>query len=117
MGEILRQGLAITGLGMGLVFIMMLALWGIMALLVWLTSRGAHSQQESTPEPAPQSEGDESMADQSQLAAALAVAYAKSVTPKVNRIKSSQVSMAANSQWLNSGRMAQTIRKINRGRK
>ncbi|MGI6251509.1 MAG: OadG family protein [Anaerolineaceae bacterium] len=30
----LRQGLLITGIGMGLVFLMILALWAIMALLV-----------------------------------------------------------------------------------
>jgi len=38
MLETLRQGLIITGIGMGLVFLMIFALWGIMALLVFLTN-------------------------------------------------------------------------------
>ena len=41
MAEALLQGLSITGLGMGLVFLMIIALWGIMALLVRLTNRPA----------------------------------------------------------------------------
>ena len=39
MGETILQGLSITGLGMGLVFLMIIALWGIMVLLVRLTNR------------------------------------------------------------------------------
>ena len=39
MAEALLQGLSITGLGMGLVFLMIIVLWGIMALLVRLTNR------------------------------------------------------------------------------
>ena len=38
MIETLKQGLLITGIGMGLVFVMIFLLWGIMALLVWLTN-------------------------------------------------------------------------------
>ena len=35
----ISQGLLITAVGMGLVFIMILALWGIMALLFKLTNK------------------------------------------------------------------------------
>ena len=38
MIDILKQGLVITGIGMGLVFVMIFVLWGIMALLVWITN-------------------------------------------------------------------------------
>ena len=39
MIETLKQGLLITVIGMGIVFAMILILWGIMVLLVKLTNR------------------------------------------------------------------------------
>ncbi len=37
--SLFNQGLLITAIGMGLVFVMIFALWGIMALLVKLTNK------------------------------------------------------------------------------
>ena len=52
MTNILLQGLAIAGIGMGLVFLMILALWGIMALLVLLTTRTKPPEVEAVEQPA-----------------------------------------------------------------
>lgn len=38
MSEIIRQGLLITAIGMGLVFVVIIFLWGLMALMMRLTS-------------------------------------------------------------------------------
>jgi len=50
---LLTQGLMIAAIGMGLVFVVIIFLWGLMALLMRLTSgpespRGEHQEQEGT---------------------------------------------------------------------
>lgn len=78
--EPIEQGLLIAGIGMGLVFLMIIALWGIMAGMV------AIFKQKEKPEtveemsevvPAGEAEpGSLAQTSQFQLAAAVAVAYA-----------------------------------------
>ena len=73
--SILNQGLLITVFGMALVFVMILALWGIMVLLVKLTNKAEPEEEEpidesAITEPAPASD------QNGALAAAIAVAYA-----------------------------------------
>ncbi len=87
MIETFKQGLLITGIGMGLVFVMIFLLWGIMALLVWLTNPREKASDEPDADeavelepaaldvPAAQTVDDD---EGQRLAAALAVAYALS---------------------------------------
>ena len=118
MIETLRQGLLITLIGMGIVFAMILILWGIMVLLVKLTSRPekeeaadevATSLQEPEPVAVP------SAGDASALAAAIAVAYALSAKPKTAFAADTQ-SIQTGSTWLAAGRAQQVARQTNRGR-
>ena len=102
MIETLKQGLLITVTGMGIVFAMILVLWGIMVLLVMLTNQPEkeESAQEiptsfSEPEPLAVTAPD----DASALAAAIAVAYALSVQPKAAFTADTQ-SIHTGSTWL-----------------
>lgn len=118
MIETLKQGLLITVTGMGIVFAMILILWGIMALLVKLTNRpekeeAAEEAAASLPEPEPATVT--SQGDASALAAAIAVAYALSVKPKTAFAADIQ-SIQTGSTWLAAGRAQQVARQINRGR-
>lgn len=78
--EPIEQGLLITGIGMGLVFLMIIALWGIMAGLVAIFKQKEKpekvevmSEVVSTVEAEPRSLA---QTPQVELAAAVAVAYA-----------------------------------------
>ncbi len=118
MVEILKQGLLITIVGMGIVFAMILVLWGIMVLLVRLTNRpeneeAAEESAVSLPEPEPVAVT--SASDASALAAAIAVAYALSVKPKTVFASDTQ-SIQTGSTWLAAGRAQQIARQTNRGR-
>ena len=115
MIETLKQGLLITVTGMGIVFAMILILWGIMVLLVKLTNRPeAEEAVEETetvlPEPVATATGDASA-----LAAAIAVAYALSAKPKTAFAADTQ-SIQTGSTWLAAGRAQQVARQTNRGR-
>jgi len=115
MIETLKQGLLITIIGMGIVFAMILILWGIMVLLVKLTNRPeAEEAVEETetvlPEPVATATGDASA-----LAAAVAVAYALSAKPKTAFAADTQ-SIQTGSTWLAAGRAQQVARQTNRGR-
>jgi sodium pump decarboxylase gamma subunit len=116
MIEILKQGLLITVVGMGIVFAMILILWGIMVLLVKLTNRTEKEDatEESAvflPEPIAETIPDEAPA----LAAAIAVAYALSAKPKTVFASDTQ-SIQTGSTWLAAGRAQQIARQTNRGR-
>ena len=116
MIETLRQGLLITVIGMGIVFAMILILWGIMVLLVKLTNRP--EKEEATEEiaaPLPEPMAVATVADASALAAAIAVAYALSVKPKTAFAGDTQ-SIQTGSTWLAAGRAQQIARQTNRGR-
>ena len=45
--ELIVQGLMIAAIGMGLVFVVIIFLWGLMALLMRLTSGGDHPEAET----------------------------------------------------------------------
>ena len=116
MIEILKQGLMITIVGMGIVFAMILILWGIMVLLVKLTNRtekedATEESAISLPEPAVETVPGEAPA----LAAAIAVAYALSAKPKTVFASDTQ-SIQTGSTWLAAGRAQQVARQTNRGR-
>ena len=115
MTEVLQQGLSITGLGMGLVFLMIIALWGIMVLLVRFTSRPKKEDKSGEEEPREQ-QGTGTLSSAAQAAAA-AVAFAlaaeKQIPTSAARVKTSP----GQSQWLLSGRMRQTLHNPGKGQK
>jgi len=117
MIETLRQGLLITVIGMGIVFAMILILWGIMVLLVKLTNRPEKEEvaEETASLPEPEQVAVTTQGDASALAAAIAVAYALSVKPKTAFAADTQ-SIQTGSAWLAAGRAQQVARQINRGR-
>jgi len=111
MTNILLQGLTIAGIGMGLVFLMILALWGIMALLVLLTTRTKPPEVEAVEQPAePPTE-----TDYKAEAAAVAVAFALTQARARQQIKQ-KAGAAPTSQWLLTGRLQQINQGI-RGRR
>jgi Na+-transporting methylmalonyl-CoA/oxaloacetate decarboxylase gamma subunit len=119
MGEVFNQGLLITGIGMGLVFVMILILWGIMALLVKLTNRPEDDSDDDGEEEALVLAYDspESSGDQSPLAAAIAVAAALEADSSFLAFKP-RPSASANSDsaWLTAGRTQQLYSNTIRGR-
>ena len=112
----LNQGLLITAIGMGLVFLMILALWGVMALLVKLTNKPEAKAEEPIIETVPITLNEKSVCDfNGALAAAIAVAYAleSHATTFVFQPGSGKSSENA---WLNAGRTQQLYSKTIRGR-
>ena len=105
------QGLSITGFGMGLVFLMIIALWGIMALLVRLTNRPAEvveSEEAETHEiPAAQ--------PYAVQAAAAAVAFALAAEKHKENSAARATRSPGQSQWLLSGRVRQTLHHPGKG--
>ncbi len=115
MIETLKQGLLITGIGMGIVFAMILILWGIMVLLVKLTNRPEKEEAVEEAAPLPEPVALPATGDASALAAAIAVAYALSAQPKTAFAGDTQ-SIQTGSTWLAAGRAQQIARQTNRGR-
>jgi Na+-transporting methylmalonyl-CoA/oxaloacetate decarboxylase gamma subunit len=77
--NILTQGLLITLIGMGLVFLSIVLLWGLMALMVWLGSKPAESSSEQPDGDVPDNQPEMpagSINVKKRLAAAAAMAYA-----------------------------------------
>ena len=135
MIETLRQGLVITGIGMGLVFIMIFLLWGIMALLVWLTNPREKAvkkseaivvedvvedhEAEAIAAVAAVAAGQKAVAEADEdvsqkLAAAIAVAFALKQPRPQNLLQEVNPS-SQSSGWLSVGR-AQQLLSRNRGR-
>lgn len=126
MIEILKQGLVITGIGMGLVFVMIFLLWGIMALLVWLTNpREKATKKSVTVEPEAEAvatkelvaqveETDMGEDETQKLAAAIAVAFALK-RPRQQSLAQETSPASQSSGWLNVGRAQQMLSR-NRGR-
>ena len=127
--NVLKQGLLITGIGMGLVFVMIFLLWGIMALLVWITNPRQKKAEESeifeevggdpslmdvdpvlldTPVPAMDDED-----ELQRLAVAMAVAFAIK-RPRPQKLATAP-QLDQSSGWLSVGR-AQQLLSRNRGR-
>lgn len=114
---LINQGLLITAIGMGLVFLMILALWGIMVLLVKLTSSDKEEEAEAEPRPVLESELTENEADPSApLAAAIAVAWALENQAAAYAFTPSETKPNVNA-WLSSGRTQQVFTNTIRGRK
>ena len=122
MIETLKQGLLITGIGMGLVFVMIFLLWGIMALLVWLTNprekkaKETEVIEETTIDPAVLDTPALTIDDEDEmqrLAAAIAVAYALKRPRPQSFATAPQLEQS--SSWLSTGR-AQQLLSRNRGR-
>jgi len=111
MTNILLQGLAIAGIGMGLVFLMILALWGIMALLVLLTTRTTPPEMETGEQPSELPAEAEHKAE----AAAAAVAFALAQEQSRRQLEL-KAGTAPTSQWLLTGRLQQINQGI-RGRR
>ncbi len=131
MSEILKQGLIITGIGMGLVFVMIFLLWGIMALLVWLTNPREKAVKKSEAIQLEEQEAEavavvaavaagqeaEAEADEDglqKLAAAIAVAFALK-QPRPQSLLQDVNPSIQSSGWLSVGR-AQQLLSRNRGR-
>ena len=112
----IAQGLLITAIGMGLVFLMILALWGIMALLVALTSRESKAEPEEQPEAAPAPIAAPVVEDMAPMAAAIGVVYALARAKKTFPLTPA-AAQTAGSAWLSSGRVRQTLQQPSRGRK
>jgi Na+-transporting methylmalonyl-CoA/oxaloacetate decarboxylase gamma subunit len=77
--NILTQGLLITLIGMGLVFLSIVLLWGLMALMVWLGSKPVDSSSEQPDGDVPDNQPEMpagSINVKKRLAAAAAMAYA-----------------------------------------
>jgi len=102
MANEMLQGLAIAGIGIGLVFLMILALWGIIALLVLLTTRTEPPELEVAEEQ-PAAPPD---AEHKAEAAAAAVAFA--LAREHSQRETAEGSGATHpSQWLVTGRLQQ----------
>jgi Na+-transporting methylmalonyl-CoA/oxaloacetate decarboxylase gamma subunit len=99
-----QQGLLITAIGMGLVFVMIFVLWGLMAVLVRLTSKA--TQELATSEKIDVSK-DVKVENfhLKEKVVAIAVAAALSISEKSTEMKI-PVSQSANS-WQTSGRIQQ----------
>jgi Na+-transporting methylmalonyl-CoA/oxaloacetate decarboxylase gamma subunit len=96
---------------MGLVFLMILALWGIMALLVLLTTRTTPSKIETTG----QTSEMPAEAHHKAEAAAAAVAFALAQEQSRRQLEL-KAGMVPTSQWLLTGRLQQINQGI-RGRR
>lgn len=111
-----NQGLLITAIGMGLVFLMILALWGIMALLVKLTNRPETKEEEPDTAADPKELNQAPAGDpNAALAAAIAVAYALQSHVSASVFQPASRPSAENA-WLNAGRTQQLYTQTIRGR-
>jgi Na+-transporting methylmalonyl-CoA/oxaloacetate decarboxylase gamma subunit len=122
MIDILKQGLVITGIGMGLVFVMIFVLWGIMALLVWITNpkekkvKKVEVLEEIDQDPAELDVPSIVLVEEEEyqrLAASIAVAYALKRPRPQSFSPAAQVEQS--SGWLSVGRTQQLLSR-NRGR-
>ena len=115
--NLFNQGLLITGIGMGLVFVMILALWGIMALLVKLTNKPETAEEPAAEvETAPAAEPLPVSDPNAALAAAIAAAWALEEQASSFAFRPSQQTGTENA-WLSAGRTQQLLTSTIRGRK
>lgn len=118
MSEILRQGLLITAIGMGLVFAVIIFLWGLMALMMRLTSV-EKKEKKNLEEPIDSTfiqEGDDALPEQQMqqieekrraAAAAVAVALAMKKNQTHQKDKLSAEKQGKLSPWQTVHRMRQ----------
>ncbi len=115
----IQQGLWITAVGMGLVFAVIIFLWGVMALLMWLTSRKRTSSEEQA---MPDSTGEPLLSELQTVEAqrrAAAAGVAVAIALGSSRVKSQKaVSMGTINglnPWLAAHRSRQIEQKKTRG--
>ncbi len=115
----INQGILITAAGMGLVFLMILALWGIMVLLVKLTNKPEPQEEEPLAESSLVEPGETPVGDNNgALAVAIAVAYGleSEMSSSAFRPRPS-ASAATENAWWTAGRTQQLFSNTIRGRK
>ena len=113
----MEKGLIISAIGMGLVFVLIIILWGIMALLVKLTAKFKTNSEEEFPleDTIAVQTAATPAEDNAQLAAALAAATVVAMTLKakkapVRKIQTSSPVLGSSSNgWLNAGRVRQIL--------
>ncbi len=117
---VMQQGLLIAGIGMGLVFVVIIFLWGLMALMMRLTSgkQGAE-QEEALPKAAdtsllPELEVVEGQRKAAAVAVAVALAQAGSRQPMSARLPAGEDAGGLN-PWLAVHRARQIEQKNSRG--
>ena len=115
----INQGILITAAGMGLVFLMILALWGIMVLLVKLTNKPEPEQEELLAETSVVEPEKTPVRDNyGALAAAIAVAYALESEMSSSAFRPRPCASAATENaWWTAGRTQQLYSNTIRGRK
>lgn len=119
----MERGLIITAIGMGLVFVLIILLWFIMALLVKVTENFKSGEEEDE---APEETGtQEEVAalpgqDKARLAAAMAAAAVIAQMRKNKRQVRRSISRSAavpgtpSNNWLNAGRVRQILERKGR---
>ncbi len=115
---VISQGLLITAVGMGLVFLMILALWGIMVLLVKLTNKPEVEEEAPLPETSlGEPEAVPASHTKAALAAAIAVAYALESQASTASFAPQQGASTSNENaWWTAGRTQQLYSNTIRGR-
>jgi Na+-transporting methylmalonyl-CoA/oxaloacetate decarboxylase gamma subunit len=115
---VMQQGLLIAGIGMGLVFIVIIFLWGLMALMMRVTS----GKQTDTEEKRPESTDEPLMPEMEDLegprraaAAAVAVALASRGTRRQTSVQSEESVDSSLSPWQAAHRARQLEHKNLRG--
>ncbi|MEA4812844.1 MAG: OadG family protein [Anaerolineaceae bacterium] len=111
----MAQGWLITAIGMGLVFVLIILLWFIMALLVKLTEKfKGEGEEEEVAEESPAQEAVAAPGDaNARLAAAIASAVVVAMTRKPKKLTAPAIGLnnqqfqATASNWLNAGRVRQ----------
>ena len=108
MSELLNQGLLITAIGMGLVFLALLLLWGLMAFMASIKvkekSEGAEvpAAEEAIAEPQPEANGNRALFVRAAAAAVATAMLLARRSPKAARPADSAVS-----SWQTSKRTSQ----------
>ena len=114
---VFNQGLIITAIGMALVFVMILALWGIMALLVKLTNRPENDEEPPEETPVAIIETTPGEDTNARLAAVIAVAYALESEAEAYAFQTASGAAASmENAWWSAGRTQQLYTNTIRGR-
>lgn len=118
----MEKGLIISAIGMGLVFVLIILLWGIMAFLVKVTEKFKGKSEEESP--VEEAEVVQVAAapteDKAQLAAALAAATVVAMTLQAKKAPTRAIQTGGptlgspSSSWLNAGRVRQILARKGR---
>lgn len=118
----MEKGLIITAIGMGLVFVLIILLWFIMALLVKVTENFKGTEEEEAPVKTEEVAEAEVVPSENkaQLAAALAAATVVAISRKTKKPLTGTSQMrspalgSSSSSWLNAGRVRQIFARKGR---